>query len=121
MAGYIEEGIFKITSLFISPGYRRHGYATSLIKELRLLLKLYSDVKDMELSFTISHKEHELFIPFLENTGFMQENNLGRTLYILSMEKLIQSSLAKGITKNTSLNFCHLVQFRSINYMSLQK
>ena len=105
VAGYIDDEIFKITSLFISPDYRRQGYGTSLIKELRLLLKLYSDIKDMELSFTITHKEHELFIPFFEKIGFMKESNFGRTLYMLSMDKLMQSSLAKESKLITSREF----------------
>lgn len=121
IAGYIDDEIFKIMSLFISPDYRRRGYATSLIKELRLLLKLYSDIKDMELSFTVSHKEHELFITFLEKFGFIKESNFGRNLYMLSMEKLIQSSLAKEGKLITSREFLPFGEISELQLYELSK
>ena len=105
VAGYVEGNTFKITSLFISENYRRRGYARSLLIELRLLLKLYSEVTEFEFSFTISHDEHRLFLPFLEKIGFQIEHNFGRTLYELPMEKLINSPLASGILDSDSFSF----------------
>ena len=104
VAGYIDDNIFKITSLFISEGYRKKGYARSLLLELRLLLKMYSEVTAMEIGFTLLTKDHESLLPFLQKTGFMEQDGRGRAIYQLSLERLTSSPLFQQIPETITSN-----------------
>ena len=71
LVGYVMGGCFRLISLFVSPKYRRFGYANLLIGELVQTCR--EEGIGIEISFTGADAETEALTEFLEFWFFRKE------------------------------------------------
>ena len=97
LAGYIQGERFVISSLFVSPEYRRRGGGRLLLESLEKVLA--GEVFALELSAALAGPEEETLPPFLEKMGFEEETkeSADGALYLITLGELVrQPFFAKG-------------------------
>ena len=82
-AGYLENGRFQLSSLYVAPDYRRRGGGRMLLKGLFRALEGYAS--GVELRFTVTEEEHRTLLPFLEAMGFAREPDAGESLCLTTL------------------------------------
>ena len=88
LAGYVEDGCFRVISLYVAPDYRRLGGARLMIDQLEELLTEEPDIWSMEISFTTAEPDNETMIPFLSSMGYSPANDMGRNIYTFTLGQL---------------------------------
>lgn len=111
IAGYISDYTFHITSLYISPDYRRKGYGRALLTKLEEILLSHSEILGLMTAFTTTEPEHQLMLPFLDTMDFKPKNE-EETLYTFLLKDIQEGPLNRGKLpsgKNDSiLPFCEI-------------
>ena len=102
LAGYLEDGWFRIASLYVAPKYRRRGGGHRMMATLVWLLKGQAD--GMTIQFAATREEHLSLFRFLEAVGFCLEEDLGENIYRTTLGKAAESPLLtpKGEAVGTS-------------------
>lgn len=95
VAGYLEDSVYKIISLYVAPNYRRQGTAGKLLEKLEEFLLINTGAAAMEISFTVTEQEHHQLKPFCEKLGFEEEEQQGETLYTFTLAQAAASPLFK--------------------------
>lgn len=88
LAGYVEYDCFRIVSLYVAPDYRHLGGGRLMLSQLEELLLEESDIRSMELSFTVTEPEHETLLSFLTTMGFALDDDRGQNIYTFTLEQL---------------------------------
>lgn len=94
LAGYLQDGIFQIISLYVAPGYRRESGGRLLLEQLAEMLEGYAS--GMEISFTVTQEEHGTLPLFLEAMGFQAGESNGDTIYLTTLDAILRGSFFKG-------------------------
>lgn len=97
LAGYADDGCFRVISLYVAPDYRRLGGARLMIRQLEELLSK-CDIRSMVISFTIVEPDCETMIPFLSAMDYDPEDDRGRNIYTFTLEQLAEN---KAFEKST--------------------
>ena len=92
LAGYLEGEHFAISSLYISPDYRRRGGGRLLMEQLEKILS--GHVRSVQVNMTMSTPEAASLIPFLEKLGFYRETReeLDSSLYLITLGEILKES-----------------------------
>ena len=101
LAGYVEDACYKIASLYIAPGYRRQGAGKRLVEELEDFLVTYTDIRMIDIEYTVSEEEHEELGHFLKAIEFEKANTNGHSSYIVDLQQVKESKIYKA-TENPS-------------------
>lgn len=97
-AGFLENGRFLITSLYVAPAYRRKGGGRQLVETLSRLCAPYAGA--MELRFTATREEHDTLPPFLAAMGFVPVPDGGENIYLTTLERAAASAFFSGAGKS---------------------
>lgn len=106
LAGTFSEEFFQIRSLYVAPKYRRKGYGTALLNELKELFS--SEYVPMEISFTVTEEEHKTLFPFLEKFDFKPEQSSYENIYYSDLAELSQNPLFQKKGTNSCVSFADL-------------
>lgn len=106
VAGYLSEGTFQISSLYVAPDYRRIGGGWLLMNALITLLHGYAS--DMEISFIISQPEHRFLQIFMEAMGFQKEPDCGQSIYLTTVGKIGTAPIFSRIKNTAGIPFSQL-------------
>ncbi|MCD7806447.1 MAG: GNAT family N-acetyltransferase [Lachnospiraceae bacterium] len=102
LAGYLEDGMFQIISLYVAPDYRRRGGGRLLVETLENLLKEFR--MGMVIRFTATREEHETLAPFLKAMGFLDETDEKENIFVTSLAQMKEISYFSGATE-TGISF----------------
>lgn len=106
VAGYLENGRFQISSLYVAPDYRRCGGGRMLLEELFWILDGHAS--GMDIRFTVTQPEHRTLIPFLEAIGFDKGRDNGETIYLTTLGKAVETPFFAVKTKGPETPFSEL-------------
>lgn len=88
-AGSIQGERFHINSFYVAPAYRRMGGGRMLMDQLKELTG--KRASELKISFTATKEEHHTLIPFLESMGFVRQEDLGESIYQVTLEQVSRS------------------------------
>lgn len=97
-AGFLEDGRFQISSLYVAPAYRRRGGGRRLVETLSALCAPYAGA--VELRFTATREEHDTLPPFLAAMGFAELPDNGENIYLTTLGPAASSPFFSGAGKN---------------------
>ena len=97
-AGYLEQGRFLISSLYVAPDHRRRGGGRLLMETMAQLAAPYAGA--MELHFTSTREEHETLPPFLAAMGFQEEDDGGENIFLTTLGAVADTPFFSGAGKN---------------------
>lgn len=117
VAGYLEDSVYKIISLYVAPDYRRQGVARKLLEKLEEFLLTDKNITAMEINYTVTEQEHSELKPFCEKLGFEEEEQKGETLYTFTLAQAAASPLFKAGEKSNS----HILPFRQLSEKLLRE
>lgn len=94
LAGYVDEGCFRVISLYVAPDYRRRGGASLMIRQMEKLL-VENDIRSMKMDFTAVVSDNETMFPFLSKMGFLEEDDKGLNIYTFMLDQLASANVWK--------------------------
>ncbi len=102
VAGGPYESVFKVSSLFVAPDYRKMGGASLLLKTLENLMLGIKGLYEIQVDFTIFNEEHKLLEKFLLNTGFSFERGADG-IYSVSLGSLANNPFYSNTASNVDV------------------
>lgn len=94
LAGYAEDGLFSIVSLYVCPDYRRRGGGRQLLGMLEAVLShmLFTGEERLlygiRIRFTATREEHEDLSRFLEAMGFQSQTENEQNIYYTTLSQV---------------------------------
>ena len=106
LAGYILGEHFEISSLFVSPEYRRRGGGRMLLEALEQVLT--GQVKTIQLSVVLAGPEMETLPRFLEGTGFYVEpdREMEGRIYCITLGEIAHQTFFAGNKRGRGTPVC---------------
>lgn len=97
-AGYLDNDVFYLLSLFVAPEYRRKGGGTLLLDTLLEALRTIPDLYYMQADYTITENDHLSLEPFLKKNGFcFQEKQ--NSYYSVTLGSLSESGFFANLSE----------------------
>jgi GNAT superfamily N-acetyltransferase len=96
LAGFLEDGCFRIVSLYTAPDYRRKGGGRLMLDALADILNGLPGAGAMRADYAATEPEHEILAPFLERMGFAPTDRRGRGVYFFTLGQAAASPLFAG-------------------------
>ena len=93
-AAWLRGPVLEVSSLYVSPDYRRRGAGRALTEALLELGR--GRAEDLELSYTATLPDHDTLPPFLTALGFQQDGG-EETTYRVSLEELARAPFFAGV------------------------
>lgn len=97
-AGYLENGRFLVSSLYVSPDHRRRGGGRLLVETMSQLAAPYAGA--MEIRYTSTREEHETLPPFLTAMGFREEPDNGENIFLTTLGTVADTPFFSGAGKS---------------------
>lgn len=106
IAGYLRGSVFRISSLYVAPDYRREGGGWMLMDALTQVI--VNHAVGIEISFTITREEHRTLQLFLEAVGFVRKVDDGNEIYITTLDNITASSFWERIKISRGTSFSRI-------------
>lgn len=89
LAGSIDQEIFDISSLFVTPAARRCGVGTALMNALEDLLSEVNNCLAVHAAYTRQSKDNHTLEPFFNSLGFREDRLRFPVYYASDLKKTI--------------------------------
>jgi GNAT superfamily N-acetyltransferase len=93
LAGFLEDGCFRIVSLYMAPDYRRKGGGGLMLDALADILNGMPGAGAMRADYAATEPEHDALAPFFERMGFAPIDRRGRDVYVFTLGQAAASPM----------------------------